>query len=289
MKKSILPFIFFLLVFLAYDCNAQRKKSRKVESEKILLKMKNGDEFNGVIVREDDKNLVLKTENGELNLIKANIVSKESNKYEGEFRFQNPHDTRYFYGPTAIPIKKGRGYYQNIMLSSNTINYGLTDNLSVGGGFEFLSLIYGNPIWTFNPKIGFKVSENFYAGGGLLVAGVAAEGAGILPYGVATFGNSDSNFSLGAGYGFATNNEFDENENLPVLTISGTHRLSNSIALLSENYVLPSIEDFGYFGVHGIRILSPKNAFDIGIIFVPGIYEDTGIPVIPYVGYARAF
>lgn len=70
--------------------------------------------------------------------------------------------------------------------------------------------------------------------------------------------------------------------------ISGTHRLGNSLALLSENYVIPnSSGNTSFFGIHGIRILSPKNSFDIGAIIIPNIAAD--IPALPFVGYARSF
>lgn len=58
--------------------------------------MKNGDEFKGVIIKEDQNLIILKTENGELNLIASNVSSIENETYTGKFRFANSHDTRYF-------------------------------------------------------------------------------------------------------------------------------------------------------------------------------------------------
>ena len=112
------------------------------------------------------------------------------------------------------------------------------------------------------------------------MTGFADEGTVTLGYGIFTVGQSETNLSLGLGYGIIGG----ELSDYPAIMISGTHRISKNIALLSENYV---IRDSFYFGIHGIRILSRKNSFDIGAIVIPEIGE--WIPALPYVGYVRVF
>ncbi|MEY5042404.1 MAG: hypothetical protein RLZZ414_1968 [Bacteroidota bacterium] len=254
------------------------------KAEKVIVKMKNGDEFKGIILKKDQNTITLKTDNGELNLLAANVISIETETYSGKFRFANSHDTRYFFCPTGIPIKRNKGYYQNVLVTTNFINYGITNNISIGGGFEFISTVLGTPIWFLTPKVGFDVSKNVHVAGGVIMAGFDAEVSASLGYGVFTLGSSESNLSVGAGYGFFSG-EFSK---YPTIMISGTHRLGNSIALLSENYIIPNSSYYkGYFGIHGIRILSPKNSFDIGAIIIPVIADF--IPALPFVGYARSF
>jgi|TARA_B110000858_G_C17783013_1_gene465749 hypothetical protein len=250
------------------------------QDQMVIIKMKNGDDYKGVLLKQGDGRILLKTVNGEMNLIASNIHSLENYDYVGKFEFANPHDTRYFFGPTGIPIKKGKGYYQNILVTTNFVNYGVTKNISIGGGFEFISTVLGSPIWFFTPKVGFDLSENIHVGGGFIMAGFADEGTATLGYGVFTLGQSETNLSIGAGYGLID----QELSDYPVIMISGTHRISKSIALLSENYVIP---DSFYFGIHGIRILSKKNSFDVGAIIIPEIASV--IPALPYVGYVRVF
>ena len=250
------------------------------QDQMVIIKMKNGDDYKGVLLKQGDGRILLKTVNGEMNLIASNIHSLDNYDYVGKFEFANPHDTRYFFGPTGIPIKKGKGYYQNILVTTNFVNYGVTKNISIGGGFEFISTVLGSPIWFFTPKVGFDLSENIHVGGGFIMAGFADEGTATLGYGVFTLGQSETNLSIGAGYGLID----QELSDYPVIMISGTHRISKSIALLSENYVIP---DSFYFGIHGIRILSKKNSFDVGAIIIPEIASV--IPALPYVGYVRVF
>jgi hypothetical protein len=131
--------------------------------------------------------------------------------------------------------------------------------------------------------VGIKVSEKSHIGGGFIMAGFAGEGTASLGYGVYTFGNSESNLTVGAGYGLISG----ELSELPTIMLSGTHRLSNNFAFLSENYFIPFDETTTYFGIHGIRFLSPKNSFDFGFIVIPEISEF--IPALPFVGYTRSF
>lgn len=281
MKNLLSKIILITLLTFSFNKVFSQTETDSIQKEQIVIvKMKNGDEYRGTISKDDRGKIVLKTVNGEINLIAANVNTIESYDYKGEFEFANPHDTRYFFGPSGIPIKKGKGYYQNILVTTNFFNYGVTKNVSIGGGFEFISTISRNPIWFLTPKVGFDVSENIHVGGGFIMAGFDPAGTATLGYGVFTLGQSETNLSLGIGYGVLDGKLSD----YPSIMMSGTHRISKSIALLSENYVIPN--SF-YFGIHGIRILSKKNSFDIGAIVIPEIR--VVIPALPYVGYVRVF
>lgn len=285
MKKAIATsWCLFLLLFLPTLISAQTKMDTIQQVQKVTITMQNGDAFTGTIIQEDENSILLATENGEMNLLRSRIKSMENNTYQGEFPFANPHDTRYFFGPSGIPIPKGKGYYQNVYVTLNFVNYGITDNFSIGGGFEFISTILGSPVWFLTPKLGFEVTEKLHAGGGLLMGGLAGEGVATLAYGVVTSGTSESNISLGAGYGLV-DGDFSR---YPAIMLAGTHRVSRTIALLTENYLIPGdINDSFYFGIHGIRIMTKKSSFDIGILFIPQIADE--IPALPYIGYVRVF
>ncbi len=285
MKNALLKItvLFFFIFALSHSYGQEETVAGKQE-QVVIVTMKDGTEYKGTIVSQDNETLVLRTPNGTLNLVSVNVDTIENYDYEGKFEFPNPHDTRYFFGPSGIPVKKGKGYYQNVLLTGNFANYGITKNISVGGGLEFISTVLGNPVWFLTPKVGFDISKNLHAGGGVIVAGLAGEGTASLGYGVFTVGHAETNFTVGAGYGFISG-EASQN---PAIMLSGTHRVSRSIALLTENYILPmNTGETFYFGIHGIRILSKRNSFDIGAIVIPEIAED--IPALPYVGYVRTF
>ena len=212
-------------------------------------------------------------------------VAVEPFVYEGKYSFPNPHDTHYFLGSSGAPLGKGKGYYQNIMVSINSVNYGVTKNISIGGGLELISLFKArNPIWFLTPKVGFDISKDINIGGGVMLLGIK-DGIGTgLGYSIFTYGNAESNVTGGVGFGY----KGDELGKTPMILISGMHRAGNSVSLLTENFIFPSQNRATlYFGIHGIRFLRRNNAFDLGLIVIPNFIIET--PVFPYVGYARTF
>jgi len=252
------------------------------KGDRVIVKMIDGYDYFGEIINFGDTFIELQTKNALISLQKSSIKTIIKDTYVGKYNFANSNDTRYFFGPSAIPIKKGSGYYQNLMLSSNFVNYGLGANFSLGAGVELISLFSGSPILFATPKVGFKVGKNAYLATGLLAAGMPTEGFGLfLPYAVTTFGDSDANFTFGGGPAFVSDSD---GEAAGSLMLSGMKRVSNTVALISENYLLFGPDTAFYFGIQGIRLLGRKNSFDFALIIVP----DAGIP-IPFIGYVRTF
>lgn len=255
MKSYLLHFSLYVgLVLFASMASAQIEiDSLKVDDE-VVVKMKSGDEFNGKFVRLEGDNLVILTANGEFSLLKASVKSVAVSDYNGKYSFANPSDTRYFFGPSGIPLDKGKGYYQNVLLLFNFFNYGVTENFSIGGGFEFIStLVVGEPVWFVTPKVGFELGEKSHLGAGLFMIGFMGE-TGNIGYTVYTYGTSDSNVSGGLGLAFA-----DGSTSAPVFVLSGMQRIGRSVMILSENYVSEE-----YLGINGLRIITRKTSFDIG-------------------------
>ena len=277
-----------LLIFLILPMNlvlGQVPIEDVAQGETVTIQMENGEEFNGELINKDENELSLKTQNGQVNLLVAKVKKIKKVDYDfSKFRFENPNKTRYFFAPSAVPLGKGEGYYQNVLLTANSINYGITKNISIGGGIEFISTVLGEPIWFLNPKVGFPIAKNLHIGGGVLLAGIGGSGGLGLTYGVVTYGTSDTNISIGLG------RNFKGGGGTPIV-ISGTARLSNNISLLTENYILPlgfeGDRSRGTFGIHGIRILAKKNTFDIGAMVIPELINF--IPALPYVGFTRHF
>lgn len=270
------------MLLLTTSLFAQVDESRYL-GQTVIIELRDGLEFRGTVLSLSDTTARIQTANGPITLHRSTIASMEIDDYEGEYRFPNPQDTRYFFAPSARPLEKGELYYQNLMLVGNFVNYGVTDNFSIGGGVEFISTFLGNPIWFLTPKLGFPIGEDWHVGAGVFAGGLGVEGMFGLTYGVVTYGNIDNNISFGAGAATDFQNFFFD---VPVYTISGTVRLSNSISLLSENYILPGFGGSTFFGIEGIRVMSEKNAFDIGLIVFPELLAT--IP-LPYVGYSRSF
>jgi hypothetical protein len=273
--------------FLADKINAQQNITGEV-SKTYQITLKDGSVFTGKIVSITDSEIIIQSRTiGELRLKKENIktmapISSIDEKRSGVW-FPNPNPSRYLLGTSAIPMEKNTGYYQNTWIFFNSFAYAFTNNFSVSGGFEIFSLLAkGDGPYAFyiNPKVSFKVADNFYAGGSVLYANTIKTvdefgGLGTLNF-FGTYGNKNNNITGALGWGWA-DGEFSSK---PLITISGMVRVSKRIALVSENWISPGIgSDGSYYGIfsYGIRFLGEKTAIDLAFVNNKDISEGLAI------------
>lgn len=276
-----------LLSFLPGIVNAQQNFKGEI-SKTYQFTLNDGSMVTGKIISITENEVVITSGSmGEVTLKKANIksmtpVSSIDQKASGIW-FPNPNPSRYLLSNSAIPQEKHSGYYQNTWIFLNSFSYAFTNHISVSGGFEIFSLMAGGDApyaFYINPKVSFKAADNFYAGGSVLYANTirtVTEFGGLGTVNLfATYGNKNNNITGALGWGFA-DNEFSSK---PLITISGMARLSKRIALVSENWLVPGIDNnSGYYGIfsYGIRFLGQKTSIDLAFINNKDIASDIGI------------
>ena len=258
--------------------------------ETVRIETVDGNLFVGQIVDEDDQKVVLKVEGiGEITVEKSNIrnlrVIDSARVQNGNYWYENTQGTRYFFAPNALSLGKGKGYYQNVWIFFNNVNYGITDRVSIGGGIVpmFLLGVSETPAWLL-PKVSFPVADNVHLAAGAMLGGVIGSGSGGagLLYGSATYGDRDRNLSAGLGYGYAGRDW----SNTPLVNVSGMYRTSRSLYLLGELYFLPGIEGSGA-AIGGLRWSTERLAVDFGLgrpLFLAG-----GFIGLPWVGVSIPF
>ena len=117
---------------------------------KVMVILQNGNRYLGEIISVNREQLVLETqEEGTLEL-KAGGIRKideisDAQYHSGVWITSHGTNTRYFFGTNGYSLKKNTGYYQNTWVLFNQFNYGLSDNLSIGGGLVPLFLFGGSP------------------------------------------------------------------------------------------------------------------------------------------------
>lgn len=218
-----------------------------------------------------------------------------------EVWFENPNYTRMFFAPTAKPLKQGDGYLQDIDIFGFAANYGITDNISIGG---MASLIPGvrtdQQILAFTPKLGVNVNKNLSVGGGLLyVSGAGLAQVGVA-YGIVTYGSADTNLTLGIGgaYGNISKAGFFpalgqeavvKNAGALVTMVGGMHRIGEHISVVSENWMINNnvSNDSSYLFSYGFRFFWEKSSWDIAVAY-PVIPNMTSYP-LPYIDYVWHF
>lgn len=207
--------------------------------------------------------------------------------------FDNPHPTRYFFGPSAIPLRKGERYYQNAYVLANSFQYGVSDHFSMGGGAVIPFAFFITPKW------GYQVAPKWHVGGGMLAATSFIKDMDFglaVAYGSATYGTKEHNVTLNAGWGAVKqqgpNSSYSwRGARRPMFTISGMTRISNRMMLVTENWLFTLREyDFTNESYRlqsqgilsgGFRFMGEKNSFDFGIIIPTG--KSFAIPYIDYV------
>jgi hypothetical protein len=263
-------------------------------AELSLIKMKGdaGITYVGSIVDRNQRELTILTDAGtkitvSLSSVQDIRVIPKSQIHDGEYWYANPNDSRYLFAPSAFNLKKGEGYYQNTYLFINTFNYGITDNFSMGLGFEFISTFASlgasdfDPIYFLTPKYSTQVSENVRVGVGVLYGKVSDDIGGFgVGYGLVTYGNPEHNATLGLGFGF-----FDgEFSGEPVITLSGMTRLSRRISLVTENWFFPADVYRGIIS-YGIRFFGETMSVDLALVNNDEFSEvfPIGIPYVDFV------
>jgi hypothetical protein len=291
--KHIKKMIIIVLAFIISQGLSAQKSFKNFpfdSTQTYIIELEDNSELVGTYIGKDSTFVILKTsslpkiEIPFIKIISIKIVDQENIK-EGVYWFPNPNATRYLFGPSAYTLKKGEGYYQNTLLILNSVNFGVSDNFTIGGGLELISTFGAkDPIFFITPKVGFEIKENFHAGGGVLYARIpdVDGGLGIL-YGIATYGSMDKNITGGLGWGFIEG-DFSKR---PIITVSGTSRFYRKFAFVTENWFAPIGNDFNYRGVisYGVRFFGSKIAVDLAFVNNKEIAEAIVIG-IPFVSFA---
>jgi hypothetical protein len=283
--------------------------TRLTGNQMCILTTNDGKTFTGLLLSRNDKESVIKTESlGNLTISNSKIKDikfiEKDQMYNGRYYFPNPHATRYFFGPSAVPLKKGEGYYQNAWIFANSVQMGVSDHFSMGGGIVIPVLFF------ITPKVGYKVNDNLYLGGGILAASTISSDIGFgigVGYGTITIGSQENNFTVNAGWGAMKQQDYvlDAYNNYvptrkwefakrPMFSISAMTRIAPKCALITENWFFATKDytDYTYskpvYNYHavitfGFRLMGEKNSFDLALA-MPLVGSGTiGFPYLDYV------
>lgn len=192
--------------------------------------------------------------------------------------FDIGNGNRLFFAPTGRGLRRGEATLQDVDLYFVGLNYGITDNFSLGG---YVSLVPGlaldKQLLVLTPKVSFALSEKVHLGAGLLYVRVPnfdnngrSTGAGI-GYGALTYGGADDNLTFGLGYGFVEG----DIGSTPILQIGGQTRVSRRVSLVSENYIVADSRA-GLGGLYGIKINWRRTSLGLGAAYIYSFgYDDT--------------
>jgi len=245
-----------------------------------IVTLRDGSTIFGRILAVNGDTVTFQTQAGNIQLSASAIREiKEipaADLREGEYWFPNPNSTRLFFAPSGQMLKKGEGYFSDYELFFPGIAYGVTDNVTIGGGVSLFPAAVEDQVYYVTPKIGISVADKVHVAAGVLFAGTKG-GTGGIYYGVGTFGDGNASVTLGGGYGFAGG----KIEAKPVGMIGGELRVSRRIGIVTENYLLP-VSDNNFLYSFGLRFMGEKLTTDLALVNVSGS-DVIGIPYVDFV------
>lgn len=279
------------------EARATEVAPEKRELSRITLK--DGQELRGVVVHRDARLVVVELATGgrlELPATQVERVEAEPHaqvRANGEVWFQDPNRTRYLYAPSGMMLRQGEGYFSQKELFFSSLSYGLTDNITVQVGAVLpLWLIESGANFIGGIKVGGSVTDRLHLALGaqaLVIPGLSSGsvvGMGFL-FGTATYGTPDAHVSLALGKPLT----FGSNESVLnrhyIVAVSGNVRMSRTVALVSENWALPTLfenDPFPMVNSLALRIFGEHWSVDLGGVRIP----EVPIP-IPWLDFTYNF
>jgi hypothetical protein len=272
--------------------------------ERVRVETTDGSRFVGEVVSVTEATITLLLSSGsEVELERASVQRLRTLERLGDqFVVEDPNRTRLFFAPTARPLERGEGYFVAYYVLLPFVAVGVTDRVAMAGGMSILpGLSLSDQLFYVAPKVTFYDRANRSLAAGVLYGGVPGVGGGGLAFGSATFGPSSRAVTLGAGVGFSS-----EGRSSPALVFGGEIQLSNSLKLITENYLTTSSLDDDYCDDFyndcdssfsdrlllsgGVRFFGDRLAGDLAFLVFPSLIEDAETFVyIPWLSFAYNF
>ena len=228
-----------------------------------VVELNDGTVIKGTIM-ETKPNEYIKIKSGDnifvYQMNQINLIKKEEIK---GYKYQDPNSSRYFFAPSATPIGKENSYIRTTWLFIPSYGWGFSGNISTEIG---MSVFPGAGIEDQLKIFSFKYSstdidKKWQSSYGMLYLGQIEGGAGFI-FSSFTSGDDDKNFSITPGLAYFRNeNEFNFAENL-TLVLSYKNRVSNSLSLITENWILLNSDQTVVISNSGFRFFSRRLSVD---------------------------
>jgi len=271
-----------LLLLTAIPTQAQSQET--LVNTLVAITLTDGTQVQGTILRQDKTHITIATSSGlEVKVPRDSIVSTRNIKSSnGALTRSDPNYSRLMFAPTGRPLRRGQGYWSNYYIFFPGITYGLTNQISMTAGLSvFPGLGLGDQLLSLAPKIALYQNDDFALSAGTLYMSISDEGGGGMAFLVGTKGSPDKSFTAGLGLGYI--NEKDEPVDFaahPVILLGSNIRLSDGLALISENWFITG-ENLGLdeqpIGI-ALRFFGKDLAVDLGAIIIGKVIKE-GFPI----------
>ena len=268
------------MLFLGLLAFAALAAAQDVANDTYEVRLRDGSRLYGGIATDADAAVTLRTITGvEITVPREDIVSMQRVTgfvRDGEFLPEDPNRTRLFFAPTARALPRGQVYFSTFQILLPFVQVGVTDRFSIGGGTP---LLFGvdedyRPFWI-TPKLQIIDRGALQAAAGAFhIVGLSGESAGIA-YGAVTRSAPAASLTVGAGLAYST-----DGGRSPVVMIGGDRRISRSVKLISENYIL---ERGRGIVSGGVRFIGDHLSADVGLAIPIVVDQPVAFPIVNFV------
>jgi hypothetical protein len=278
--KFVLPLkiAIFAAGILSSPCSSETVTRLVVGSFQVThtLATTDGDTLRGRVIEIENGEVVFETRVGVVRVPVSGVRSltefdpgNRISMRQGRWRRPNPHRTRLFFAPTGRTLNAGEGYLADHLLFFPALTLGLTDRLTMGGGFSIVPGInLTDQLFFVTPKLGLISSRDINVAVGAFVGGFPGtdevNGTAGVVYGVGTFGSLDQSVTAGLGFGFLNRDVAEK----AIFMLGGEKRVSENISIVSENWHMPGAEAPVLSA--GVRMFGEFFSVDLGMMGFPG-------------------
>lgn len=206
------------------------------------------------------------------------------------------HDNHYLFGPSAIPMERGNGYYQNQDILMHSVYFAPTDGVSIGGGVQAASLFSSLATGSHGPMFHLRMTASGSVGNGLHMGGFLMgvrigtdlklnDEVGLpttigLGAAQATIGRDPFQVTVSMGTTVDKTGTGDG----PLIGLAALWHITEHVAFITENWNIPFGPEQYRIYSYGARVTHRAMAFDAAF----AINEDLddiiflGVPVLGF-------
>jgi len=283
--------LFILLIFVLFNSNLNSQiidsdLNLTDESQEHIVTMNNDNIMVGIVTQITSTVVYFKFHGNimQLNLSDVKSIEVKGNSQDSSYEIQG-HESLAL-SQTAYNFKKKQGEYRTYYAVAHMIDFGITDNISIGGGVIIPAIAFLRAkISTNNEDNNFNIGLVFGSYFGII------DNFGFEPViqlgTVVTIG--DPTKFLNFGFGSLWPTEFPEDYLLPI-TIGGAMHLNSNWRLTMDNYifVIPEYDEVTLLPTFGASWFNAKNRVDFGSGLFIDPFSGYAFP-LPYITYARRF
>ncbi len=273
MKNLITVILFILSVMIL---KGQTTVPDTTQEGQKVIKTVDGAEYVGRITSESETTISLQTPAGiNIDIPKTSVQSIKpfEGKVVGKKIYRpDPNKSRYLIAPSAFPIESGKGYCRDFCLVFPSINYGLSNQVSVQAGIIWFPgmPIADTPMFA-SAKVTLMQTKKVALAAGMQYFRIPlldrGFGMGFL-FGTATVGDRFNHGTVSLGWGYVEEKGNWDVANRPIVVLAGNKRMTENLALVTENWILPQTGLENTPLSLAVRFFGKKIAVDVGGIII---------------------